>query len=462
MKYGRYDIVEEWGKGAMGVIYRAHDPQIDRIIALKVLRHDRVISEEYVQRFIKEAKAIGRLSHPNIVTVYDVGQDQGTIYFAMEFLEGTPLDGVIQEKRLSPEEIVNFGVQVAEALDYAHQQGIVHRDIKPGNIILTSTGQAKITDFGIARIEDPSAPQQTQAGEILGTPSYIPPELLMSQPVDGRSDLYSLGVILYELTTGRRPFSGNSMEATFKAIIEDRPVEPRKTDPSISEEVSKLIMKSLNRKPDERFQTGKEMADALRGLTKKEDGKTAPSVVPKKPLFKKKGQWLLLFFVSILVVVAAILYYFYPRAAIMLESEPEGAEIYVEEVLKGKTPLLLELKQGAYRIRIIKKSYQKWEKEIFLKRGRNEPVGVKLTKSKPGGPTIIRALLNVDSVPNGAKVFLNNSLKGETPFKLKLPVGKHEVRLSLHDHHDWEAPVQLDKEGIPLVVRLLPLDERND
>ena len=184
MKYGRYDIVGELGKGSMGVIYRAHDPQIDRVVALKVLRHDRVISEGFVQRFFKEAKAIGRLSHPSIVTVYDVGRDQGTIYIAMEFLEGTPLDRVIQEKRLSLEEIVDLGVQVAEALDYAHQQGIVHRDIKPANIILTPTGQAKITDFGIARIEDPSAPQQTQAGEILGTPSYMSPEQVMSQPVD--------------------------------------------------------------------------------------------------------------------------------------------------------------------------------------------------------------------------------------------------------------------------------------
>ena len=195
MKYGRYEIVGELGKGSMGVIYKAHDPQIDRVIALKVLRHDRVTSEEFVKRFYKEAKAIGRLSHSAIVTIYDVGQDKGTIYIAMEFLEGPSFDGIIQERRLSPEEIVDLGAQVAEALDYAHQQGIVHRDIKPANIILTPTGQVKITDFGIARIEDPSAPQQTQAGEILGTPSYMSPEQVMGQPVDGRSDLYSLGVI---------------------------------------------------------------------------------------------------------------------------------------------------------------------------------------------------------------------------------------------------------------------------
>ncbi|MBW1867329.1 MAG: serine/threonine protein kinase, partial [Deltaproteobacteria bacterium] len=211
MKYGRYEIIKELGRGAMGVVYQAHDPRIDRLVALKVLRPDRVTSQDFVQRFLKEAKAIGRLSHANIVTVYDVGQDHETIYIAMEFLEGRPLNEVVREKPPAVKDVINIGLQVAEALNYAHARGIVHRDIKPSNIILDDEGRIKITDFGIARIEDPEATQQTQAGEILGTPVYMSPEQVMGKTVDGRSDLYSLGIILYELTTGQRPFSGENI-----------------------------------------------------------------------------------------------------------------------------------------------------------------------------------------------------------------------------------------------------------
>ena len=170
MKYGRYEIEKELGRGAMGVVYQAHDPQIDRRVALKVLRSDRVTSEDFAQRFLKEARAIGRLSHPHIVTVYDVGHDHETVYIAMEFLDGRPLDEILKEKPLNLKDIIHIGIQVAQSLDYAHGQGIVHRDIKPSNIMLTSEGSVKITDFGIARIEDPAAAQLTQAGEILGNP----------------------------------------------------------------------------------------------------------------------------------------------------------------------------------------------------------------------------------------------------------------------------------------------------
>ncbi|MCK4488210.1 MAG: serine/threonine protein kinase, partial [Desulfobacterales bacterium] len=297
MNYGRYQIKEELGKGSMGVVYRAHDPQIDRLVALKVLRHDRVTSEAFVQRFLKEAKAIGRLSHPNIVTVYDVGRDHGTIYIAMEFLEGPPLNEVIQEKRLTLGEIVDLGVQMAEALDYAHQKGIVHRDIKPTNIIVTPDGQAKITDFGIARIEDPSAIQQTQAGEILGTPVYMSPEQVMGRPVDGRSDLYSLGVILYELSTQKRPFRGDSIAAIFRAITQDTPAEPAITDSSISQELSGLVMKSLNKRPDERLQTGKAMAEALKAC-----------LVEREPRPKHRGLFVFIAFI-VVSMVGGLAYY---------------------------------------------------------------------------------------------------------------------------------------------------------
>ena len=429
MKYGRYEIVGELGKGSMGVIYKAHDPQIDRVIALKVLRHDRVTSEEFVKRFYKEAKAIGRLSHSAIVTIYDVGQDKGTIYIAMEFLEGSSLDGVIRERRLSPEEIVDIGAQVTEALDYAHQQGIVHRDIKPSNIILTPTGQVKITDFGIARIEDSSAPRQTLAGEILGTPLYMSPEQVMSQSVDGRSDLYSLGVILYELTTGKRPFGGDSLAPTFRAITQDTPPGPAKIDPSVSKALSKLIMKSINKLPDKRFQTGKAMAKALKACFKEEEQKRL-SQQPIKERAKHVGLFALIAFI-VISVTGGLFYYF------MADKGPEQPPSPVSKPAPSpKTP-------------------PTDEKAERITPSTREIVSSGVTG--PVGETALQALLKVESVPSGAQVFFNDSLKGETPLKLELPIGKYKVRLNLHDHHEWEAQLLLDEEGeIPLFITLLP------
>ncbi len=401
MNYRRYQIVDELGRGSMGVVHRAHDPQIDRLIALKALRHDRVTSEVFVQRFLKEAKAIGRLSHPNIVTVYDVGRDHGSIYIAMEFLEGTPLNEVIQEKRLTLEEIVDLGVQLAEALDYAHQKGIVHRDIKPTNIIITPDGRAKITDFGIARIEDPSATQQTQAGEILGTPVYMSPEQVMGRPVDGRSDLYSLGVILYELSTQKRPFRGNSIAAIFRAITQDTPAAPATTDPSISRKLSDLVMKSLNKRPDKRLQTGKAMAEALKAC-----------LVETKPRAKHHGLLVVIAFI-VMSIAGGLAYYF------MTKGKPgQPVESGLESSSRGESPSGMQV-------------------------------------AKPG-------VLKVDSVPAGAQVFIDGSFQGKTPLTLELSLGKYEVRLSLPNYYEWEAQLQLNEEGeTPLFCRLIPMDERN-
>lgn len=264
MNYGRYQIIEELGRGSMGVVYKAHDPQIDRTIALKVLREDRVTSDDFVRRFLKEAMAVGRLSHPGIVTVYDVGQDHGSVFIAMEFLHGTPLDMLMAARKFTLEEIVDIGIQISQALHYAHQHGIIHRDIKPPNIIYSPQGLIQVTDFGIARIEDPDGQQMTQVGEVLGTPRYMSPEQAMGQPLDGRSDLYSLGVILYQLTTGRHPFQGDTMIAIFRAITQDTPEPPDTLDVKIPAPLSNLIMILLDKDPLKRFANGEDLIYQLR------------------------------------------------------------------------------------------------------------------------------------------------------------------------------------------------------
>jgi len=370
----------------MGIIYEAHDPDIDRTIALKVLRQDRVTSEAFVERFLKEAKAVGRLSHPNIVTVYDIGHEEGKIYIAMEFLAGTSLDKLVLEKKLSFAEIVNIGIQIADALQYAHQKGIVHRNIKPSNIIVMPNGQVKISDFGIARIEDPSAPQMTLAGEILGTPAYMAPEQVMGQPVDGRSDLFSLGCILYELFTGSRPFQGENLSAIFRSVTQDNPPEPEKINHEVQKELSDLIMRCLKKAPDERFQTGGGVIEGLQGYLKKR----TVTVSSEAPQLKKSKKPVL--FILGLLLIACII--------------------------------------GGF-------SYY-----FFIGQG------VK-----------VKATLHVESVPGGAKIIVDSSYKGKSPLRVDLPLGKHEVRLTLPDYYKWEAPVQFKKkEEVPLKVRLIPIE----
>ena len=263
MNYGRYQIIKKVGEGMMGVVYQAHDPRIDRIIALKVLREDRIQNEEYVQRFLKEAVAIGRISHQNIVAVYDIGQDHDTIYIAMEFLDGCGLDQVIKERRLSFTEIVALGRQIAQALDYAHQKGVVHRDVKPSNIIVLSSGSVKLTDFGVARIEAAGDPNKTQMGVLIGSPAYMAPEQVKGQPVDGRADIYALGVILFELATGQKPFTGGSIEVVFSQILQGQRPDPGKINSLIPKPLCKVILTCLEQDPARRYQTGAELATGL-------------------------------------------------------------------------------------------------------------------------------------------------------------------------------------------------------
>src|SRR4051794_19930475 len=216
VKLGRYEVVRELGKGAMGIVYLAKDPLIGRLVALKTIRAaahaDDDEAKEFQQRFVREAQAAGILNHPSIVTVHDIGQDDGvnTSFIAMEYVEGYNLKEVLAQGRaLSFDQIADLISQVADALDFAHAKGIVHRDVKPANIILIEGNRAKITDFGIAKIASVGA-NLTTTGQFLGTPNYMAPEQIKGTPVDGRSDIFSLGICIYECLTHRKPFGGDS------------------------------------------------------------------------------------------------------------------------------------------------------------------------------------------------------------------------------------------------------------
>ena len=269
-RIGRYLIEEVLGRGAMGVVYLARDPLIDRRVALKTLRVDLDVdhTEEFRERFVREARAAGRLNHPGIVTIHDVGEDpeSGLMYIAMEYVEGRDLMQMLAAgHRFRPSEAASIAADVAVALDYAHSLGVVHRDIKPANIILTEDGTAKITDFGIARFETSNL---TVDGQFIGTPNFMSPEQVTGKEVDGRSDLFSLGVVLFNLLTDRRPFGGATMhEVTLRIVQEPCPI-PSTLGDHIPPAFNPVVLKCLEKNPARRFQTGAELARVLAALAR--------------------------------------------------------------------------------------------------------------------------------------------------------------------------------------------------
>ena len=268
-KIGRYEILEELGHGAMGTVYRAKDPAMDRVVALKTIISLVLASEQgsdFRERFYREARAAGALAHPGIVPVFDVGEHEGLPFLVMEFISGKTLaDAVKKGERMTLDRVCEIGQKIAEALGYAHQHGVVHRDIKPANILLTSKEahgieRPKITDFGVAKL---AAGHTTLTGQILGTPAFMPPEQFTGAPIDGRADIFSLGVVLYWMATGEQPFPGESMTAVSYKVVHTDPVPPRKLNPSIPLKLEGIILKCLAKNPDERYQTGEDLARDL-------------------------------------------------------------------------------------------------------------------------------------------------------------------------------------------------------
>ena len=262
---GRYEVVGELGQGAMGVVYKARDPLIDRIVAIKTINLSLAMDEkeEYEGRFYQEAKAAGRLSHPNIVTIYDVGKSDDIAYIAMEFLEGRELRDMLNDgQRMPVDEVLAIVMQVARGLAYAHEKGVVHRDVKPSNIMVVHEGHAKITDFGIARMA--SAGVRTQTGMVLGSPKYMSPEQVMGKLTDQRSDIFSLGVMLYEMLTGQAPFVGENVNAIMYQTLNATPTAPGTMNPLVPDMLNFIVAKALAKGLDNRYQNAKDFANDLR------------------------------------------------------------------------------------------------------------------------------------------------------------------------------------------------------
>ena len=285
---GRYEILAELGRGAMGAVFRARDPRIDRTVAIKTIAirgADANAMEEYRQRFFREARAAGRLSHPGIVTIFDVGEDEPTQtpYIVMEYVDGQALHELLASEhgaRFPRDAAIKVLYQVAMALDYAHRQGIVHRDIKPANVIVDANLHAKIADFGIAKL---SFAEVTLPGQVLGTPAYMSPEQISGKAIDGRSDLFSLGVIAYWLLTGEKPFNGESITEISLQVVTQDPKPPTSVDASLSPDADYVLTRALAKDPGKRYQSGKDMAADFHELS---TGRRSPSLLRSEPTVK--------------------------------------------------------------------------------------------------------------------------------------------------------------------------------
>ena len=264
-KLGRYEIIRELGKGAMGIVYEGLDPVINRRVAIKTARSDVMQiggrGQEMMARFLREAHAAGALNHPGIITIYDAAEEDGLAYIAMEYFEnGNLQDYIKQHGPLGVEDTVQIGATICRALHAAHDAGVIHRDIKPANIMVRQDGTIKVADFGIAHVSDSTL---TQDGALIGTPAYMSPEQFIGHKTDGRSDLFSVAIMLYEMLTGEKPFPGETFNAVMHKVIKTEPVPPAELNPAVNESLNRVMLKALRKNPGQRYQTGNVLAEAL-------------------------------------------------------------------------------------------------------------------------------------------------------------------------------------------------------
>ena len=500
MNYGRYEVGNEQdvlGKGAMGVVYRAHDPCLNRLVAIKVLHKKLLYDDEAVASFLKEAALNASLFHPNILTILDVGEERGEVYIAMELLEGRPLSKLMST--LSRQEILAIGMQIADGLDFAHKKKVVHRDIKPANIMVLHDGQIKITDFGIAKGGSASGEEhlETQTGVIKGTPAYMSPEQARgdSKNVDGRSDLFSLGVMLYEMSVGKRPFGGDGKDfmAVFGEILNKNPQEPCKANEAVERDLSAAIMKALQKDPARRFQSGSELYQALKACQKsgvpaaaKPDKKAritaaagaalllaaggiflsssgkkvapappapvtvapAPAPVPAPATSAQPGQALQL---PLPVATGS------PGTA---HAPPAPAPAASASAPKEAAPSAPAPKVAAPK-RVLETKHAKQPAKPSKVDEKSEAPGATGGEPPVAQPPVASssgfAFLKVGSSPSGAQVYVNGALKGMTPLKVRLNLGRYKVRLSRSGFQDATTSVTLDKMAeFPIMQELKP------
>jgi serine/threonine protein kinase len=444
---GRYQIIEKLGKGGMGEVYKVLDKEIKENIALKLLNPEVAKDKATVERFRNELKFTRKITHKNVCRMYDFNKEKEDYYITMEYIHGEDLESSLRRvEQLSAGKAIFIAKQVCEGLVEAHRLGVVHRDLKPQNIMISKEGNVHIMDFGIAR--SLKAKGITETGMMIGTPHYMSPEQVEGKEVDQRSDIYSLGVVLYEMVCGRLPFEGDTLINIAVKQKTETPPGPRTLNPKVSEELSQLILRCMEKEKNKRYQKAENLLTELKNIDKgipTTDRLIAEiefeKVTPRKHLVP-----LVLLFIAIITIAG---YLFYDKVLqggkkekstmiagptiqetpvltpqpsyIEINSVPEGADVYVDNKFEGITPLKYEISPGTYEIRIKKDTEYK---EI------TDDLEVNAEETSSRNYTLNPVyFLEIDTIPEGAYVKIDGNYKGSTPIKLELPRSTCQLRI---------------------------------
>jgi serine/threonine protein kinase len=482
-KVDRYIIQEPLGKGAMGTVYRAVDPTIDRDVAVKTIHENEFRSspdgEEMEARFRREIHTAGLLTHSNIVTIYDGGKDGRIHWIAMEYVDGPSLSTLLKENtRVPVQATLDIIIKVADAIDFAHRKNIIHRDLKPGNILLTSDGEPKLADFGIARIESST---MTQTGVILGTPSYMSPEQVKGHSIDSRSDLFSLGIILYEMLTGQRPFKGESPTSIMYQIVHEEVKAPHVFNKEVPVALSRVVLKSLAKNAKNRYQTGAEFSAELREI--REGGNLETTIVGfdagiesveirpvpdvdtlsrLEALESNDGMGTIgkiIVFLLVMISITAGAYYAYlffsdqkeeadSEQAVVSQEPPvaieqiirisaniQDADVMVDGENVGKadgTPISLTGSKGASANLVVSAECYHSVEDTFVHSGERE-----ISREYTLEP--ITKMIRIVSQPAEASVYLGENMIGKTPLDHNIACGEDaELRIELDGYHSQQ------------------------
>jgi TonB family protein len=470
--FGRYEVRGEIGDGSMGRVYRGFDPRFGRPVAIKTIKSEyltRDTRDEYLRRFRREAPAAGRLSHPNIVSVYDVGED----YLVMELVEGVTLSALLKERRLAVGEALELLSPLADALDCAHRAGVVHRDLKPVNIMVQPDGRPKLMDFGIAHLDTSLI---TVPGHFFGSPSYMAPELLRGEEATSRADLFSFATVAYEVLTNHKPFEGDSVGAIMYKVVHEPLLSPRRWRPDLPEAYDAVFGRALAKAPERRFPCAREFVAALRGEGAVESGslpgyvkRAGPANTETLPLKAgppraSRRAWFIggaaLLVAGAVVTRVQMLGNDRARGAaasatLRIETTPPGATVWLDGLVVGRSPLeLRNLRAGPRHLRILEDGYAPAEVGLELGEGTTD-LPLRFAMS----PTAAR--LTVRSEPDGATVRVDGRTIGTTPLdQALLGPGRHEVRVERQGFRAQTRRIEAGA-GQPLLValRLEPLVE---
>jgi tRNA A-37 threonylcarbamoyl transferase component Bud32 len=484
-RIGRYKIVRELGRGAMGVVYHAIDPNIGRPVAIKTIRlgEGRTPEEQgrLRERLLREARSAGMLSHPGIVTIYDVEQQGDLAYIAMEYVDGPTLDHVLSQGPIAPEQMFSILGQTAVALDYAHQKGTVHRDIKPANIMIAADGTAKITDFGIAKIN--TSDQFTVTGTIVGTPHYMSPEQVQGLAVDGRSDQFSLGVIAYEMLTGEKPYTGEHLTTVVYKIVAEEPVAPHRLNPTLAGAIENVLRKNLAKKPEGRYRSCQEFTEALekacaasRGWkamarggslnepTMVEAAKVAVKLPParnprqeattaERTAARKSG--FVPFLVAILVATALLALIGWQAGPWLLQQGTPSPSVATQR--RVEAPVTPQQPAPAQKTEEKPSPMPPAEPQADPLEQLKQPVA-QATRRAPIQPAVTAQTVTLTSSPSGATATLdgNPEITCTTPCSLDAPPGRHGVAITLPGYQVEHREVDIGSSAVelpPVVLR---------